>query len=260
MIITKQITSVDTYEHLCARSRYQAQRHVIACRVTHRLIRASVNYTIFGPDKGLSPIRCQALIWSNTAVLLIEPLGTNYDVIWTKIQYSFKMATILYRPQCAKQRSVSILTTFETFWFMVDNLSPSDSKIACLQCAWASKLTTTNMYIARARCESQMAEGSSGLNACWSYGRAIEFKFLAWSSIAQSVYQRASSLQEIWFQRPWFESCIQQRKTTCPLSILKSLACARESKLTTTNMYIIHAQPRTIASIQMLPGQQVLDM
>ena len=37
-----------------------------------------------------------------------------------------------------------------------------------LACARASKLTTTNMYIARARCECQMAVGSGGLNACWS--------------------------------------------------------------------------------------------
>ena len=34
-----------------------------------------------------------------------------------------------------------------------------------------------------------------------------------------------------------FESCSQQRKTTCLLSIRISLACARASKLT-TNMYI----------------------
>ena len=39
------------------------------------------------------------------------------------------------------------------------------------------------------------------------------------------------------FQRPWLQSCIQLRKTTCLLSIRKSLACARASKLTTTNMY-----------------------
>ena len=35
-------------------------------------------------------------------------------------------------------------------------------------------------------------------------------------------------------------SCIQQRKTTCLISIRKSLACARTSKLT-TNMYIARA-------------------
>ena len=65
-----------------------------------------------------------------------------------------------------------------------------------------------------------------------------EWKFLAWYSIAQSVCQWAFSLLEIRFQRPsGFESCIQQRKTTCLLSIRKSLACARASKLT-TNMPI----------------------
>ena len=35
---------------------------------------------------------------------------------------------------------------------------------------------------------------------------------------------------------PLVKSFIQQRKTTCLLSIRKSLACARASKLTTTNM------------------------
>ena len=37
-----------------------------------------------------------------------------------------------------------------------------------------------------------------------------------------------------------FESCIQQRKTICLLSIRISLACARASKLTTTNKDIQH--------------------
>ena len=64
------------------------------------------------------------------------------------------------------------------------------------------------------------------------------FNFLAWSSIAQSVCQQAFSLLEIRFQRlSGFESCIQQWKTTCLLSIKKSLACARASKLTTTNWH-----------------------
>ena len=70
-------------------------------------------------------------------------------------------------------------------------------------CVRVSKLTTTNMYIARARCESQLVVGSSGLNARWSLWRADEFKFLAWSSIAQSVCQQAFSLLAIWCLRPW---------------------------------------------------------
>ena len=58
------------------------------------------------------------------------------------------------------------------------------------------------MYIARARCESQLTVGSSGLNARWSKGRAVEFKFFAWSSIAQSVCQQAFSLLAIWCLGP----------------------------------------------------------
>ena len=55
-------------------------------------------------------------------------------------------------------------------------LSPFDLNIACL--SQSTKLTTTNMYIARARCESLSAVKSSGLNAHSSWGWAVEFKFL----------------------------------------------------------------------------------
>ena len=59
------------------------------------------------------------------------------------------------------------------------------------------------------------------------------------SMIIGTVCQRAFSLLAIWCLRPpRFESCIQQRKTTCLLSIRTSLACAKASKLTTTNMYV----------------------
>ena len=73
-------------------------------------------------------------------------------------------------------------------------------------------------------------------------GTGCRVQVLAWSSIAQSVCQRAFSLLEIRFQRPWFKSSIQERKTTCLLSVWKSIACTRASKLTTTNMYIARAR------------------
>ena len=37
------------------------------------------NLTIIGPDNGLSPDRCQAIIWTNAGILLIGPLGTNFS-------------------------------------------------------------------------------------------------------------------------------------------------------------------------------------
>ena len=81
-----------------------------------------------------------------------------------------------------------------------DNLSPFDSNNVCL---CQSIEINNNKHIARARCESQLAVGSSGLNARWPYGRADEFTYLAWSSIAQSVCQRAFRLLAIWCLRPW---------------------------------------------------------
>ena len=39
------------------------------------------NLTIIGPDNGLSPGRCQAIIWTNAGILLIGPLGTDFSEI-----------------------------------------------------------------------------------------------------------------------------------------------------------------------------------
>ena len=61
------------------------------------------------------------------------------------------------------------------------------------------------------------------------YGRTVEFKFVAWSSLAQSVCEWAFSLLTNWCLRlPSFEICIQQRNITCLLSIKKSLASGIE--------------------------------
>ena len=66
------------------------------------------NLTIIGSDNGLSPGRRQAIIWTNAAILLIGPLGTNFSEISIEMQtFSFKKmrlkvssAAILPRPQC----------------------------------------------------------------------------------------------------------------------------------------------------------------
>ena len=57
-------------------------------RVTHICVG---NLTIIGPDNGLSPGRCQAIIWTNAGILLIGPLGTNFSEILNEIlTFSFK--------------------------------------------------------------------------------------------------------------------------------------------------------------------------
>ena len=82
-------------------------------RVTHICVG---NLTIIGPDNGLSPGRCQAIIWTNAGILLIGPWGTNFSEILIGIhKFSFKkinlkmafceMASILSRPQCVNQQN-----------------------------------------------------------------------------------------------------------------------------------------------------------
>ena len=49
------------------------------------------NLTIIGSDNGLSPDRRQAIIWTNAGILLIGPLGINFNEILIGIQtFSFK--------------------------------------------------------------------------------------------------------------------------------------------------------------------------
>ena len=60
--------------------------------------------TDIGSDNGLSPGRRQAIIWTNAGILLIGPLGTNFNEILIGIQtFSFKrmhlkMSSAKWRP------------------------------------------------------------------------------------------------------------------------------------------------------------------
>ena len=72
-------------------------------RVTHICIS---NLTSIGSDNGLSPGRCQAIIWTSAGILLIGPLGTNFSEILIEIYtFSFKkihlkMSSGKWRPFC----------------------------------------------------------------------------------------------------------------------------------------------------------------
>ena len=68
------------------------------CRVTHICVG---NLTIIGSDKGLSPNRRQAIIWSSDGILWIRPSGTNFS---------------------------DILIKYLTFWFMKMRLNVSSAK------------------------------------------------------------------------------------------------------------------------------------
>ena len=93
-------------------------------RVTHICVG---KLTIIGSDNGLSPGRRQAIIWTNTGILLIEPLGTNFSGNLIEIlTFSFtnmrlKMSSAKWRPfwlglngsrYCMYQHDLSMLDTY----------------------------------------------------------------------------------------------------------------------------------------------------
>ena len=68
---------------------------------------------IIGSDNGLSPGRHQAIIWTNTGILLIGPLGTNFSEILIEIQtFSLKKIHLkmLSVKCCAFRLGLNMLT------------------------------------------------------------------------------------------------------------------------------------------------------
>ena len=84
-------------------------------RVTHICVG---NLTIIGSDNGLSPGRRQAIIWTNAGILLIVPLGTNFNEIVIGIQtLSFKkmhlkMSSTKWRPFCLGLNELNLSVPF----------------------------------------------------------------------------------------------------------------------------------------------------
>ena len=72
-------------------------------RVTHICVS---KLTIIGSDNGLSPGRRQAIIWTNAGILLIRPLGTNFNEILIEIltfslmKMRLKVSSAKWRPFC----------------------------------------------------------------------------------------------------------------------------------------------------------------
>ena len=88
-------------------------------RVTHVCVNT---LNIIGSDNGLSPGRRQAIIWTNDGILLIWPLGTNFNEIWIRIHiFSFKemvlkMSSAKCRPFCLGLNVLKMLFCKLSLW------------------------------------------------------------------------------------------------------------------------------------------------
>ena len=69
-------------------------------RVTHICVS---KLTIIGSDNGLSPDRRQAIVWTNAGLLLIGPLGTNFNEILIEI-LTFPFKKMRLKVSSAKRR------------------------------------------------------------------------------------------------------------------------------------------------------------
>ena len=62
--------------------------------------------TIIGAENGLSPCRCQSIIWTYAGILFVRPWGTNFSEIFIKIDVSsfkkmhLKMSSAKCGPFC----------------------------------------------------------------------------------------------------------------------------------------------------------------
>ena len=70
-------------------------------RVTNIYVGTNTN---IGSDNGLSPGRRQAIIWTNSGILLIGPLGTNFTEILSEI-HSLSYKKMHLKMSSAKCRS-----------------------------------------------------------------------------------------------------------------------------------------------------------
>ena len=66
-------------------------------------IYATVSWVSIGSDNGFSPVRRQAIIWTNAGLLSIGPLGTNFSEILIKIQ-NFPITKMHLEISSAKRR------------------------------------------------------------------------------------------------------------------------------------------------------------
>ena len=94
--------------------------------------------TIIASDNGLSPERRQAIMWTNSGIFLIRPLGTNFSEIFIGNQtFSFmkmhlKMSSTKWRPFCLG------LNVLKPQWFINQNACASQIAHRWKTCLWIS--------------------------------------------------------------------------------------------------------------------------
>ena len=100
--------------------------------------------TIIGSDNGLSPARRQAIIWNNTRIVLIWPIGTNFSETLSKIHiFSFKK--MHSKMSSAKCRSFGIGLNVLTAFHTLHNARMATCSV-CADCVFENKVIFTPIF------------------------------------------------------------------------------------------------------------------
>ena len=139
--------------------------------------------TIIGSDNGLSPERRQAIIWTITGILLIEPLGTNFSEILIEINaFSFKkmhlkMSLAKWRPFCLSlnviilsaelnlENSLQVINACVGKFTMQIQLIRTLLKWACLFAIWQQRSGSASAHVLVMAC--CLVASSNYLKQCW---------------------------------------------------------------------------------------------
>ena len=98
-------------------------------RATHICVSKLANIS---SDNGLSPGRCQAIIWTNVGILSFEPLGTNFSEILIGMEtfslkkMRWKLSSGKWRPFCL---GLNVLIKYKRMGTFFNSLRPSDAYI-----------------------------------------------------------------------------------------------------------------------------------
>ena len=169
-------------------------------------------------------------------------LADHRDGMWSS---SFLAWSSIAQSVCHRAFSLLAIWCLRPWWVRIlpsaeeDNLSPYDSNIACL---CQSIENNNNKHVYR---QSQVRM-PNGCGVEWAecsliIGTGCRVpSFLAWSSIAQSVCQRAFSLLAIWCLRPWWVRILPSAEEDNLSPFDSNIACLCQSIEINNNKHMLY--------------------
>ena len=99
------------------------------------------NITTIGSDNGLSPSRRHAIIRTNAGILLIEPLGTNFNEILIEM-HIFSLKKIHFKMSSGKRRPFCLGLNVLTQWHLMVHIYGSLNRVIIGSGLFSSKKTS----------------------------------------------------------------------------------------------------------------------